>query len=79
VSRRRLGQALAIAGMAFGLFGLYLLGAAKEISAGDGRLARLLLDFFDPMTATLVESYSPMIFGVLLGALGVYVLYSEKP
>jgi hypothetical protein len=76
--RKRLGQVLAITGAVFAVFGLYLLREAKPSTAADGRLARLLLDFFDPMTAALVATYSVMTFGVLVGTLGVYVLLSAK-
>ena len=79
MSRKRLGQMLAIAGGVLVVFGLYRLGEAKPISAGHGPLARLLLDFFDPMTATLVESYLATIFGALVAGLGLYLFFGEKP
>jgi hypothetical protein len=69
---------LALVGGMLAVFGLYRLGAAKEVSAGDGRLARLLLDFFDPMSATLVESYLAMIFGALVAGLGLYIFFGGK-
>jgi hypothetical protein len=78
VKRKRLGQALALIGAVFAVFGLYRLGEAKPITAGDGRLARLLLDFLDPMTATLVESYSTMVCGALVAGLGLYLIFGEK-
>ena len=78
VSRKRLGQMLALVGGVCAVYGLYRLGQAKPITAGEGRLARLLLDFFDPMMATLVESYSAMILGVGMVGVGLYLLFSEQ-
>jgi len=79
VSGKRLGQMLAIVGGVLAVFGLYRLGQAKPISAGDGSLARFLLNYFDPMTATLVESYSAMIFGALVAGVGLYMVFGDKP
>lgn len=79
MSHKRLGQILAVVGAVLAVFGLYRLGQAKPISAGDGRLARLLLDFFDPMTATLVESYSAMVLGALVAGVGLYFTFNGKP
>jgi hypothetical protein len=79
MNRRRLGLALAIVGAVLAVFGLYRLGEAKPITAGDGRLAQLLLEFVDPMTATLAESYAAMMVGALLAGVGLYMVFSEKP
>ena len=78
MSRKRLGQILAIVGGVCAVYGLYRLGQAKPITAGGGHLARLLLDFFDPVMATLVESYSAMILGVGMAGVGLYLLFSEQ-
>ena len=37
-----------------------------------------LLAFLDPMTAMRVFSYSSIVFGILLAALGVFLLMKAK-
>ena len=60
------------------MFGLYLLSEDKPSTAADGRLARLLLDFFDPITAAVIGNYATVIFGALLVILGLYVRFNKK-
>jgi hypothetical protein len=73
-SRKVLAQTICAVGAVFALFGAYLLWEGKPSTASEGKLARLLLGFFDPMTASLIASYLSLGFGVALIVLGLCVL-----
>ena len=71
MSRRRLGQVLAIAGGVLAVFGLYRLGQGRAAT-------HFLAEIFEPDTAALVESCLSMILGALVAGLGLYILFGEK-
>ncbi|HEX9435505.1 MAG TPA: hypothetical protein VF936_22235 [Burkholderiales bacterium] len=73
-----LAETLAAVGAVFALFGVYLLWEGKPASPTDGRLARLLLDYFDPVTASLVANYAAIAFGGILVGFGLYARFRKK-
>jgi glycerol uptake facilitator-like aquaporin len=73
-----LGETIAAVGAVFAVFGVYLLIESKPSTASDGRLARLLLQFLDPTTASLVANYLMVVFGTALVLLGLYVRIKAK-
>jgi uncharacterized iron-regulated membrane protein len=77
-SRKLLAETMCAVGLVFAAFGAYLLWETKASVPSDGRLARLLLKFFDPMTASLIASYASLGFGIALTLLGLHLLLKAR-